>query len=264
MSRSIAVLVVEREPLFRRGLVSCLSSTPDIDVIATTTTAEDTIRVLGTTQPAVAIVGTIAPATTGLELAANLRRRAPELSTIVISRDETDDELFAAVRAGASAYCGRDIEEASLHDLVRRSADGEYVINEQLLNKPYLASRVLDQFRITGSSNPTEASDRPSLTRREMDVLRRISSGLTNTEIAFALGISTQTVKNHITSILRKLDAHDRTQAVMTALRNGWLAIDDAEAGTPSDIEEERARGSNPVDTDSDPESPRSGSDPEH
>lgn len=228
MSRSIAVLIVESEPLFRRGLVSSLDSVPDIDPVAIAGTREEAIRAVESASPEVAIVGTNAQGVACVDFAADLRRHFPALATIVISVRETDDELFAAVRAGASAYCGRNVEEATLHDLVRRSADGEYVINEQLLNKPYVASRVLDQFRNTHPDPGSEPASQMPLTAREMEVLRRISTGLTNAEIAYVLGISAQTVKNHVTSILRKLAVHDRTQAVVMALRNGWLTIDDS------------------------------------
>lgn len=229
MSRSITVLVVEREPLFRRGLTSSLNLAPDLNVVASAASREETIRLLEHASPEVAIIGTVGPDARGIDFVAELRRKSPALATVVVSVRETDDELFAAVRAGAAAYCGRNVEEATLHDLVRRSAEGEYVINEQLLHKPYVASRVLDQFRNSGPTADAEAGSRPPLTDREMEVLQQISTGLTNAEIGYLLGISAQTVKNHVTSILRKLAVNDRTQAAVTAMRNGWLTIDSVE-----------------------------------
>jgi DNA-binding NarL/FixJ family response regulator len=101
------------------------------------------------------------------------------------------------------------------------------VINEQLLDKPYVAARVLEQFRSATTSDLAPTSAFAPLTDRELEILRKVSDGLTNAEIGYALGISAQTVKNHVTSILRKLAVNDRTQAVVTALRRGWLSIDD-------------------------------------
>jgi DNA-binding NarL/FixJ family response regulator len=165
-----------------------------------------------------------------VQLASELRRHSPAVGTIVLSREENDDELFAAIRAGAAAYCGRSVDEPALHEMIRRCARGEYVINEQLLNKPYVASRVLDQFRSSSHHEERIPGSFMPLTERELEILRKVSTGLTNAEIGYSLGISAQTVKNHVTSILRKLAVNDRTQAVVTALRNGWLSIEDAEA----------------------------------
>ena len=228
MPQTIRVLVVEHEPLFRRGLASSLESVQDFTVIADTGNREEAFGCLDEGRPDVAIVGTSTEDTSCIQLASDLRHHSPAVAMVIISVDENDEELFAAIRAGASAYCGRNIEEETLHDIVRRSAGGEYVINEQLLSKPYVASRVLDQFRNSSQHDARLEGTFMPLTERELEILKRVSTGLTNAEIGYALGISAQTVKNHVTSILRKLAVNDRTQAVVTALRNGWLSIDDA------------------------------------
>jgi DNA-binding NarL/FixJ family response regulator len=220
-------MVVEAEPLFRRGLVTSLNAADDIDVVAEPSCREDALRVLDELTPDVAVVGTSSPETPPVQLATELRRQYSSIATIVISATETDDELFAAIRAGAAAYCGRNIDEEGLRDLIRRSARGEYVINEQLLSKPYVAARVLDQFRSTNQHEHRLAGTFMPLTDRELEILKKVSTGLTNAEIGYSLGISAQTVKNHVTSILRKLAVNDRTQAVVTALRHGWLSIDE-------------------------------------
>lgn len=226
-AKAIRVLIVERESLFRRGLAGCLTLATDMTLIGSAGTADDGYRLADETGPDVALVGTTFAESPGLGVAAEMRRRFPALATIVVAANENDDELFSAIRAGASAYCGKDIGEQELIDLIRRSATGEYVINEQLLDKPYVAARVLDQFRNATSSDLAPTSAFAPLTDRELDILRNVSDGMTNAEIGFALGISAQTVKNHVTSILRKLAVNDRTQAVVTALRRGWLTIDD-------------------------------------
>ncbi len=230
----IRVVVIEREPLYRRGLVSLLESIDGLEVAGSAETAEAGYKLADETAPVVALVGTTLMDAPGLAFAAEMRRRFPAIATIVIAANESDDELFSAIRAGASAYSGRDISEDLLQELVRRSATGEYVINEQLLSKPYVAARVLDQFRNTTTVDVALSSAFMPLTDRELEILRKVSDGMTNAEIGFALGISAQTVKNHVTSILRKLAVNDRTQAVVTALRRGWLTIDeevDGESG---------------------------------
>jgi DNA-binding NarL/FixJ family response regulator len=227
MSDVIRVLIVGHEPLFRRGLSAVLEAEPLTEVVGNSATAEEGYKLADELLPDVILVGTTLADAPGLAAATEMRRRFPAIATIVVAAQETDDELFAAIRAGASAYCGQDIPEDDLIVLIKRSATGEYVINEQLLDKPYVAARVLEQFRSATTSDLAPTSAFAPLTDRELEILRKVSDGLTNAEIGYALGISAQTVKNHVTSILRKLAVNDRTQAVVTALRRGWLSIDD-------------------------------------
>lgn len=227
MSQVIRVIIIEREAVYRRGLVATLESVKDFEVTGSVDTVDGAYRLADETLPDVALVGTTLADAPGLTLAAEMRRRYPAVSTIVIAAAESDDELFTAIRAGAAAYCGRDVSEETLFELIRRAATGEYVINEQLLSKPYVAARVLDQFRTNTPSDAALSNAFMPLTERELEILRKVSDGMTNAEIGYALGISAQTVKNHVTSILRKLAVNDRTQAVVTALRRGWLTIED-------------------------------------
>ena len=245
MSQPTRVLVVECEPLFRRGVVGSLNAVESFTVVASAADRADAIRLLDEHSPDVAVVGAIPDSDDAIQVAGELRRLFPAVATIIVAPLESDDELFAAIRAGASAYCGRDIEETALHDLVTRAARGEYVINEQLLTRPYVAARVLDQFRHTNHSEQRLAGNFMPLTERELEILKKVSAGLTNAEIGYSLGISAQTVKNHVTSILRKLAVNDRTQAVVTALRHGWLSIDDEEIANAST----RGRGDGKVET---------------
>jgi DNA-binding NarL/FixJ family response regulator len=231
MADVIRVIVIEREPLYRHGLVSVLEAMDGIDVAGNADNTEAGYKLAEELSPTVALVGTTMPDAPGMAFAAEMRRRYPAIATIVMASSESDDELFSAIRAGAAAYSGRDISEDVLQELVRRSASGEYVINEQLLSKPYVAARVLDQFRNNTTSDATLSSAFMPLTDRELGILRKVSDGMTNAEIGYALGISAQTVKNHVTSILRKLAVNDRTQAVVTALRRGWLTIDESSEG---------------------------------
>jgi DNA-binding NarL/FixJ family response regulator len=227
MSEVIRVLIVGRETLFRRGLASIIESDSSLETIGMGSTAAEGFRLTDELLPDVVLIGTTLSDAPGLAGATEMRRRFPATPTVVVSSRESDDELFEAIRAGASAYCGQDSPEEELLTLIKRSATGEYVINEQLLGKPYVAARVLEQFRAANSTGIAAPSAFAPLTDRELEILRKVSDGMTNAEIGYALGISAQTVKNHVTSILRKLAVNDRTQAVVTALRRGWLSIDD-------------------------------------
>ncbi len=143
MNDTISILIVEREPLFRRGLAGCLVGDAELDLVGSAATADEGYRVADDLLPNVVLVGTTLPDAPGLAAAAELRHRFPAMATVVVADTETDDELFSAIRAGASAYCGKDIPEEDLIALIKRAATGEYVINEQLLSKPYVAARVL-------------------------------------------------------------------------------------------------------------------------
>ena len=111
--------------------------------------------------------------------------------------------------------------------MVRRVGHGEYLINENVLSRPFVASRVLDEFRELSQVDSATESVFSPLTPREVEILDCVARGNSNKEIARLLSISDQTVKNHITSILRKLAVNDRTQAVIYALRHGWIKIAD-------------------------------------
>ncbi len=151
-----------------------------------------------------------------------------DLAVVVVDEAESDEGLFAAIRAGAAAYLDRAMPEGELVGLVKRVAAGGYPINEQVLARPAVATRVLEAFRLAADPDPNHGAvgAYAPLTGRELAVLEKVRDGLTNGEIGEALGISAQTVKNHVTSILRKLAVNDRTQAVVLALRQGWLALD--------------------------------------
>ncbi len=223
----VRVLVVEGEALFRRGLTTSLEAAKGFSIVGATPDIDEAYRLADEGSPAVALLGTTLMDATGIQLATEFQRRFPAIATILLSHNEHDDEFFAALRASAAAYCGRNIDEETLQQYIRRAASGEYVINEQLLSKPYVAARVLDQFRSPlDQGQPLSATLMP-LTERELQILREISTGHTNAQIGEDLGISSQTVKNHVTSILRKLAVNDRTQAVVTALRRGWITLDD-------------------------------------
>jgi len=235
---SVKLLIVDDHPLFRQGVRSALSAYDDIDVVADASSGEDAIAWLSAAppnrEPSVVLVDLNLPGISGLELTRQLRHQYPSLGVVMLSIHEGDEHAFNALQAGAADYRSKDINPKDLADILRRVARGEYVIND-VVEKPKVASRLLSQFR----SQPLDYTSSPDaefalfqpLSDREIEVLERIAAGGSNKEIADTLGISTQTVKNHISSILRKLSLNDRTQAVLYALRRGWIETPDTIRG---------------------------------
>jgi two-component system response regulator DegU len=229
---TIRLLIVDDHPLFRQGVRWALANAQDITIAGEAANGREALDWLARARPAqepnVMLVDLNLPGISGLDLTQQVRRRYPRLGVVVLSMHESDEQAFNALRAGAAAYRSKDVKPEALIEILRRVARGEYVINDVVLEEPRVASRLLSQFRTLpqATSSAPEIGEFPiftPLSDREIEVLERIAAGGSNREIADALKISTQTVKNHISSILRKLSLNDRTQAVIFALRRGWI-----------------------------------------
>ncbi len=228
MYRPIHVLIVDDDPLFRQGIRFSLQEQDDVTVAGDVSTSADALAVIASTPPDVLLVDLNLREMDGLDLTRTVRKMYPGVGVIVLAQHESDVQAFDALRAGAAAYYSKAIGAAPLVQTIQRVARGEYVINDMMFAEPQVAQRILTQFRDLHRDVVTEAEVDFSLfsplSEREIDVLDQIAGGSGNKEIADALGISTQTVKNHISSILRNLSLNDRTQAVIYALQRGWIA----------------------------------------
>lgn len=233
---TVKLLIIDDHPLFRQGVRYSLETNEEITVMGEASTAEEALEWLSSVdhnqEPNVVLVDLNLPGMSGLELTRQLRRRYPNLGVVMLSMHENDEQAFQALQSGAAAYRSKDVQPTELKETLLRVARGEYVINDMLMEEPKVASHVLSQFR----SLPQDLSITPDadfpiftpLSEREIEVLERIAVGGSNKSIAEELHISTQTVKNHISSILRKLSLNDRTQAVLYALRRGWIDAPEA------------------------------------
>ena len=221
----IQVMVVDDHPLFRRGILWSLENEQDIVVLGEAADGHEALQKADELSPDVVLLDINLPGISGIEVARILKRRHPRMGIVIVTMHEDDEQLFNAIRVGAAAYCTKDVDPSHIVNLVRRVARGEYLINENVLSHPFVASRVLDQFRELARIDKAAESVFSPLTPREVEILDCVARGNSNKEIAEILGISDQTVKNHITSILRKLQVNDRTQAVIYALRHGWIRL---------------------------------------
>lgn len=230
------VLIVDDHPLFRAGVRSGLEAYSDLQVVAEAASAAVAIEVAGTVLPDLVLLDAQLRSDNSLELTKQLKRRHPQILVVIMTRIVDDEQLFQAIRSGAAAYVSKEIEAEELARTLRRVAAGEYLINDSVLSRPHVASRVLHQFQELSVLDESANGVFSPLTPREIEILDYVAQGNSNKEIAYQLRISDQTVKNHITSILRKLAVNDRTQAVIYALRHGWIKLnDEAQRDQPED-----------------------------
>jgi len=223
------VMIIDDHPLFRQGLRRLIEDGGRFKVVAEASTGYEAIRLADIHQPHVILSDIQLPGVTGLKIARILKKQHPQTQIIMLSMHVDDDRLFDAVRAGASAFFTKDIESTDLVAAIARVANGEQIINQTVLSRPQLARRVLNEFR-TMTGEPGEGRGKQSMNQmllsvREVEVLDCVAQGLSNKEIADALYITEQTVKNHMTSVLRKLEVTDRVQAVLYAVKHGWIEI---------------------------------------
>jgi DNA-binding NarL/FixJ family response regulator len=140
-----------------------------------------------------------------------------------MSSNPDDDQLFQAIKSGAIAFLSKDVSADSLLNILRRVGQGEYPINDSLLTRPGAAKKVLELFHDLSLLGTEVNKLITPLSRRETEILKYVAEGFSNKRIGFTLGVGEQTVKNHVTSIMRKLNANDRTHAVVLAMRRGLL-----------------------------------------
>jgi DNA-binding NarL/FixJ family response regulator len=221
--RKIKVVIADQQPMFRKGLEYYLSEASDITIIAEASTEGDLVNAVVTQIPDVVLLD-ISLASDGMDLARVVKQHVPSVAVIVISPSPNDEGLFNAIKARAAGYVSRNIASEELINIIRRAAKGEYPLNDNFLSQPKVAAQVLEQFQDFSWGKGVESFVSP-LTPRETEILNYMAKGYLNKQIANMLDISEQTIKNHVTSILRKLDANARTQAVITAVRRGIISL---------------------------------------
>lgn len=223
----IRVLIADSSPLFRKGMCATIQEQSDMQVVGEAETADDLIHLATDLSPDVIICGINSADVGGPELTRSLHLRLPNSGVILFTDAEDEEQIFEAVKAGACAYLLKTTGAEELASTIRRVGSGEHVIDETLLVRPSIASKVLQQFNTIGDDTPQEIQPLLApLSPREIEILEQICQGNSNKQIGRALFISEHTVKNHITSILKKLAVNDRTEAMVYSLRRGWIRVD--------------------------------------
>jgi DNA-binding NarL/FixJ family response regulator len=220
------VLVVDDHPLFRRGIRMALDGERDLLVLAEVADGPAAIQAADQFAPDVVLLDISLPTMSGFDVARVIKRRHPRAAIIILTMHEDDGHLFAALRSGADAFAAKTIDLGELTRLIHHVARSE----DEATTAPFVSARLLDEVRSIARRGTLEDDGYSPLSPREIEILGFVSQGLSNKEIAAILRISDQTVKNNITSILRKLQVNDRTQAVIYALRHGWIDLGSEEA----------------------------------
>ena len=219
------LMLVDAHTLFRRGVRNILELEPDFEVVGEAGNGRDALVLAQEITPDVILMDLSLPPPGGIETTQRVKRELPHTGIIVLAANDDEDQLFDAIKAGAAAFILKDVDPSDLIAIIRRVQTGEYLINDKVFSKPAVASRVLKEFRqLAVYGNEAQPIFAP-LSPREVEILDNIAQGMTNKQVAYALSISEQTVKNHMSSILRKLSVNDRTQAVVYAMRQGWIKV---------------------------------------
>ncbi len=221
----VRILIVDDHALFRVGIRGILQQEPDLEIVGEADDPRSALDAAFSTNPDVILMDLSLPAPGGIETTQRIRRELPATAIVVLATDEDEEALFEAIKAGAAAFILKDIAPEDLVMVIRRVAIGEFLINDKVFSKPAVASRVLKEFRELAVYGQEAAPIFAPLSPREVEILDNIAQGMTNKQVAYALSISEQTVKNHMSSILRKLSVNDRTQAVVYAMRQGWIRM---------------------------------------
>jgi DNA-binding NarL/FixJ family response regulator len=206
---AIRILLVDDHPVVRAGLTSMLSTSPGLAVCGAASTGEEALEMVDSEQPDVLLLDLRMPGMTGIELLKAIRAKTSPPKTLVLTSYESDEEIYRAIEAGAHGYLLKSTPQAEIVAAIQTVRSGRHHI------PPRIAARLAERMV------------RSALTQRELEILEMVVRGLTNKQIGHALQISENTARNHINSIIRKLDVSGRTEAATAAIQQGLVRMPD-------------------------------------
>jgi two-component system NarL family response regulator len=216
------VLIVDDHALFRRGLEMVLDEEDDIELVGQASDGAEATQRAAESLPDIVLMDIRMPKSSGIEACRAMKDAAPSTKIVMLTISDEEEDLFEAIREGASGYLLKDIPLDEVADAVRAVHGGQSLIS------PSMAGKLLTEFATLarrGEEQPPQQLPAPKLTEREMEVLKLVARGMNNRDIARELFISENTVKNHVRNILEKLQIHSRMEAVMIALRDKLIDI---------------------------------------
>lgn len=229
-SQPIRILIAEDHPLFGQGLRRVLTLEPDLEVVAEVYDGEAAVETARALMPDVVLMDINMPKVNGLQATQEIKGNQEGVAVIILTAYDDEEQMIFALRTGASAYFVKDVLPDELIAAIRSVHAGKFVVQGQTLSDTELMQWLLAWYNERTQFDGGDQGTLMPLSSREMEVLEYIVRGASNKMIASSLGISQQTVKNHMSSIFRKLAVNDRTEAAMVALRRGWIRLQDAGA----------------------------------
>lgn len=217
MAEAVRIVVVDDHSVVRRGTREILEQDPHLEVVGEAADGHEAVSRVDDTQPDVVLMDIAMPEMNGIAATRTIKKRWPWVRVLILTVHDDDEFVWEAIQSGASGYLLKDVGEAELVRAVRIVASGGALLD------PAVTTAVMGRVR---SGMPTAVDMTPSLTTRELDVLRLLAKGFSNRTIAERLEVSSRTVEVHVRHIFEKLDATSRTEAVVLALRRGILSLD--------------------------------------
>ncbi|MFC1894234.1 response regulator [Chloroflexota bacterium] len=216
----IRVLIADDHAVVREGTRQILEQEPDIEVVAEASDGEEAVRLAGERKPDVAIVDIAMPKVDGIEATRQIKSLYPSISILILSAYDDDQFVFSLLEAGAAGYLLKNVRGRELVEAVRAVYAGESALH------PSIARKVLNRF-VPASSKPKAEAHIEVLSDRELEVMQLAAQGASNQDIADRLYLSIRTVQAHLAHIFNKLQVGSRTEAVVRALKEGWVTLDD-------------------------------------
>ncbi len=209
LAHPIRILIVDDHPVVRAGLTSMLSTHAELQVIGSASSGEEALAMIQDHIPDIVLLDLRMPGLNGIDMLVAAKKNGSQVRAIILTSYETDEDIYRAVQAGAQGYLLKDTPFKEMLEAIRAVNAGKRYIPQQIAQR--LAERMM----------------RTELTARELEILRMLAKGPTNKQIGHALGISDYTVRNHVNSIIQKLEVSDRTEAATTAIQRGIITVDD-------------------------------------
>ena len=216
----IKILIADDHAVVREGTRQILEQEPDLDVVAEAVDGEEAVALAGSSRPDVAIIDIAMPKVDGIEATKQIKAIYPSVAVLILTAYDDDQFVFGLLEAGAAGYLLKSVRGRELVEAVRQVYAGESVLH------PAIARKVLNRFA-TAAGKPTAQEPSAVLSERETEVLQLATRGLSNQEIANELVLSLRTVQAHLGHIFNKLQVSSRTEAVVRALKQGWVTLDD-------------------------------------
>ena len=209
LAANIRILIVDDHPVVRAGLTSMLAMQPAVEVTGSVASGEEVLEILEKKSVDLVMLDLRMPGMNGIDTILAIKRKAIPVHIIVLTSYETDEDIYRAIQAGAEGYLLKNTSQREMSDAIHAVCAGSRYIPHSI------ASRLAERMT------------RSNLTPRELEILKILAKGLTNKQIGHVLGISENTVRNHINSIIEKLEVCDRTEATKTAIQRGLIDVDE-------------------------------------